>query len=51
MIAACAFGTLGHLAATFLPVFGVIALFATLEEPVWGLLDSRRWRCAPSSAG
>ena len=30
MIAACAFGTLGHLAATFLPVFGVIALFATL---------------------
>lgn len=37
MIAACAFGTLGHLAATFLPVFGVIALFATLEEPVWGV--------------
>lgn len=37
MIAACAFGTLGHLAATFLPVFGVIALFATLEEPVWGM--------------
>ena len=50
MIAACAFGTLGHLAATFLPVFGVIALFATLEEPVWGVsmtADSRRWRlCA-----
>lgn len=37
MIAACAFGTLGHLAATFLPVFGVIALFATLEKPVWGV--------------
>ena len=37
MIAACAFGTLGHLAATFLPVFGVIALFATLEEPVRGV--------------
>lgn len=37
MIAACAFGTLGHLAATFLPVFGVFALFAVLEEPVWGV--------------
>ena len=37
MIAACAFGTLGHLAATFLPVFGVLALFAVLEEPVWGM--------------
>lgn len=37
MIAACVFGTLGHLTATFLPVFGVIALFATLEEPVWGV--------------
>ena len=37
MIAACVFGTLGHLAATFLPVFGVIALFAVLEEPVWGV--------------
>ena len=37
MIAACAFGTLGHLAATFLPVFGVFALFATLGEPVWGV--------------
>lgn len=37
MIAACAFGTLGHLAATFLPVFGVLALFAALEEPVWGV--------------
>lgn len=37
MIAACAFGTLGHLAATFLPVFGVFALFAVLEEPVWGM--------------
>lgn len=37
MIAACAFGTLGHLAATFLPVFGVLALFSVLEEPVWGV--------------
>lgn len=37
MIAACVFGTLGHLAATFLPVFGVLALFAALEEPVWGV--------------
>lgn len=37
MIAACMFGTLGHLAATFLPVFGVFALFATLGEPVWGV--------------
>ncbi len=37
MIAACVFGTLGHLAATFLPVFGVLALFAVLEEPVWGV--------------
>lgn len=37
MIAACVFGTLGHLAATFLPVFGVLALFAVLEEPVWGM--------------
>lgn len=37
MIAACVFGTLGHLAATFLPVFGVFALFAVLEEPVWGV--------------
>lgn len=37
MIAACVFGTLGHLSATFLPVFGVFALFAVLEEPVWGV--------------
>ena len=37
MIAACVFGTLGHLSATFLPVFGVLALFAVLEEPVWGV--------------
>ena len=37
MIAACVFGTLGHLAATFLPVFGVFALFSVLEEPVWGV--------------
>lgn len=37
MVAACIFGTLGHLSATFLPVFGVFALFATLGEPVWGM--------------
>lgn len=37
MIAACVFGTLGHLAATFLPVFGMLALFSVLEEPVWGV--------------
>ena len=37
MIAACVCGTLGHLAAALLPVFGVFALFATLEEPVWGV--------------
>ena len=37
MIAACVFGALGHLSATFLPVFGVLALFSVLEEPVWGV--------------
>jgi len=37
MVLACCFGTLGHLAATFLPVFGVMALCAAAEWPVWGL--------------
>ncbi|PKV07371.1 ABC transporter ATP-binding protein [Bifidobacterium pseudolongum subsp. pseudolongum] len=37
MVLACCFGTLGHLAATLLPVFGVMALCAAAERPVWGL--------------
>ena len=37
MVLACCFGTLGHLAATFLPVFGVMALCAAAGRPVWGL--------------
>ncbi|PWG60113.1 ABC transporter ATP-binding protein/permease [Bifidobacterium catulorum] len=37
MVAACVFGTLGHLAATFLPVFGMMALFAAAGRPVWGM--------------
>lgn len=37
MVLACYFGTLGHLAATFLPVFGVMALCAAAGRPVWGL--------------
>ncbi|MBD9266532.1 MAG: ATP-binding cassette domain-containing protein [Bifidobacterium bifidum] len=37
MVAACVFGTLGHLTATFLPVFGVMALFAAAGHPVWGM--------------
>lgn len=30
-------GTVGHLSATFLPVFGVIAGFAFAGNPVWGM--------------
>lgn len=30
-------GTVGHLSATFLPVFGVIAGFALAGNPVWGM--------------
>lgn len=41
MVLACCFGTLGHLAATFLPVFGVMALCAAAERPVWGLSVGR----------
>ncbi|MCH4851958.1 ATP-binding cassette domain-containing protein [Bifidobacterium pseudolongum] len=37
MVLACCFGTLGHLAATLLPVFGVMALCAAAGRPVWGL--------------
>lgn len=44
MVLACCFGTLGHLAATFLPVFGVMALCAAAERPVWGL--SMGWAVA-----
>lgn len=35
MIIACTCGTLGHLAATFLPVFGVAAAFAAINLPIW----------------
>ena len=35
MIIACTCGTLGHLAATFLPVFGVVAAFAAINLPIW----------------
>ena len=35
MIIACACGILGHLAATFLPVFGMAAAFAVLGLRVW----------------
>lgn len=37
MIVACVCGTLGHLAATFLPVFGIAAVFAAVGSPVWNL--------------
>lgn len=37
MAFACACGILGHLAATFLPVFGVAALFAAAGAKVWNL--------------
>ncbi|KFI49668.1 ATP-binding cassette domain-containing protein [Bifidobacterium biavatii] len=37
MVLACVCGTLGHLAATFLPVFGAMALFAVAGHPVWGM--------------
>lgn len=37
MIVACVCGTLGHLAATFLPVFGIVAAFAAVGSPVWNL--------------
>lgn len=37
MIVACVCGTFGHLAATFLPVFGIAAAFAAVGSPVWNL--------------
>ena len=37
MAIACACGVAGHLAATFLPVFGVAALFAAAGHKVWNL--------------
>lgn len=37
MIVACVCGTLGHFAATFLPVFGVAAAFAAVGSPIWNL--------------
>ncbi len=37
MVAASMAGTIGHLAATFLPVFGIIAGFALAGNPVWGM--------------
>lgn len=37
MVAASSAGTIGHLAATFLPVFGIIAGFALAGNPVWGM--------------
>ena len=44
MIVACVFGTLGHVAATFLPVFGTMALFTAFGKPVWGM--SAGWALA-----
>ena len=37
MVIACVCGVTGHLAATFLPVFGVIALFAATGAKIWNL--------------
>lgn len=37
MVAASTAGTIGHLAATFLPVFGIIVGFALAGNPVWGM--------------
>ena len=37
MAAASTAGTIGHLSATFLPVFGIIAAFALTGNPVWGM--------------
>lgn len=37
MVAASTAGTIGHLVATFLPVFGIIAGFALAGNPVWGM--------------
>ncbi|MBT1170823.1 ATP-binding cassette domain-containing protein [Bifidobacterium sp. SO4] len=37
MVAASVSGSIGHLAATFLPVFGIVAGFALAGHPVWGM--------------
>ncbi|RSX55330.1 ATP-binding cassette domain-containing protein [Bifidobacterium samirii] len=37
MTAASVAGTIGHIAATMLPAFGVIALLALAGHPVWGM--------------
>ncbi len=37
MIAACVTGILGHLAATFLPVFAIVALFSLTGVSVWSM--------------
>lgn len=37
MTAAVVCGVIGHLAATLLPTFGVIGLFALAGHPVWGI--------------
>ncbi|KFI91763.1 multidrug ABC superfamily ATP binding cassette transporter ATPase and permease protein [Bifidobacterium saguini DSM 23967] len=37
MVAATISGSIGHLAATFLPVFGIVAAFAIAGHPVWGM--------------
>lgn len=37
MVGASTAGTIGHLAATFLPMFGIIAGFALAGNPVWGM--------------
>lgn len=37
MVAASTAGTIGHLAATFLPMFGIIAGFALAGNPVWDM--------------
>ncbi|MSS13119.1 ATP-binding cassette domain-containing protein [Bifidobacterium tsurumiense] len=37
MAAASAAGTLGHLSATMLPVFGIIAVLAYMGYPVWSM--------------
>ncbi|MBT1164896.1 ATP-binding cassette domain-containing protein [Bifidobacterium felsineum] len=37
MVAATVSGSIGHLAATFLPVFGIVAAFAIAGHPVWGM--------------
>lgn len=44
MVAASTAGTIGHLAATFLPVFGIIAGFALAGNPVTTTTSTPSWR-------